>query len=149
MKMRAWQVREWCEPESMTWGEVEVPEPKAGQIRVRNHAAGLNFFDILQVQGKYQVKPPFPFVPGAEIAGEVDAVGESASRWRVGDRVLAITSGSGFAEQTVVEAAKAFAIPSGMDWAQAASMPIVYHTSYFALKVRAAVQPGEWLLVYA
>ena len=147
--MRAWQVREWCEPEAMEWAEVEVLAPKTGQIRVRNHAAALNFFDILQVQGKYQVKPPFPFVPGAEIAGEVEAVGENVTQWRVGDRVLAITSGSGFAEQTVVEATKAFAIPSGMDWAQAASMPIVYHTSYFALKVRAAVQHGEWLLVHA
>ena len=69
--MRAWRVHEWGEPESMRLEDVETPEPAAGQVRLRNAAAALNFFDILQVQGKYQVKPPLPFSPGFEIAGEV------------------------------------------------------------------------------
>ena len=73
--MKAWRVHAWGEPETMTLDEVAVAEPDAGQVRIRNHAAALNFFDILQVQGKYQVKPPFPFTPGAEVAGIVDAVG--------------------------------------------------------------------------
>ena len=66
---------------TMTFEDVAMPEPGAGEVRIRNHAAGLNFFDILQVQGKYQIKPPFPFTPGAEVAGVVDAVG--AGRVRV------------------------------------------------------------------
>jgi NADPH2:quinone reductase len=133
----------------MQWAEIEAPVPKAGEVRVRNRAAALNFFDILQIQGKYQVKPTFPFTPGAEIAGEIDAIGESVTAWRVGDRVLGLPGGSGFAEQTVLDASKVFRVPRGMDWAQAAAFPIVYHTSYFALKDRGEVRPGEWLLVHA
>ena len=123
--------------------------PAQGQVRVRNRAAALNFFDILQIQGKYQIKPPFPFTPGAEISGEIDAVGEGVSGWKPGDRVLGFPGGSGFAEQTILEASKVFRIPEGMTWAQAAAMPIVYHTSWFAFKDRADLRAGEWLLVHA
>jgi NADPH2:quinone reductase len=133
----------------MEWAEVDAPEPGQGQVRVRNRAAALNFFDILQIQGKYQVKPPFPFTPGAEISGEIDAVGAGVSGWKVGDAVLGMPGGAGFAEQTVLEATKIFRLPAGMDWAQAAAMPIVYQTSWFALKERGALQAGEWLLVHA
>jgi NADPH:quinone reductase len=147
--MRAWTVQAWCEPEGMEWSETGTPEPKAGQVRVRNRAAALNFFDILQIQGKYQVKPPFPFTPGAEISGEIDAVGEGVTQWKPGDRVLAMPNGSGFAEYTAVDATRVFRIPVGMDWAQAAAMPVIYHTSWFALRDRAALREGEWLLVHA
>lgn len=147
--MRSWLVKDWCEPEGMEWAEVDVPVPGPGQVRVRNRAAALNFFDILQIQGKYQVKPPFPFTPGAEIAGEVDAVGEGVTGWNSGDEVLGFPGGSGFAEATVLDADKIFRIPVCMEMAQAAAMPIVYHTSYFALKDRAQIRAGEWLLVHA
>ncbi len=149
MKTKAWLVRQWCEPEDMEWSEIDAPEPGPGQVRIRNNAAALNFFDILQVQGKYQVKPPFPFTPGAEVAGEVDAVGPGVTQWAPGDHVLAFTDGSGFAEQTVVDASKVFRIPKGMDFTQAASMPIIYQTSLFALRDRGALREGEWLLVHA
>jgi NADPH2:quinone reductase len=149
MRSWAWRVREWCEPEAMQWEEIDVPDPAAGQVRVRNRAAALNFFDILQIQGKYQVRPPFPFTPGAEIAGEIDAVGEGVNQWSPGDRVLAIPEGSGFAEQTLVESSKVYRIPEGMNWAQAAAMPIVYQTSHFGLRERAQLRAGEWLLVHA
>ncbi|HVW83738.1 MAG TPA: NADPH:quinone oxidoreductase family protein, partial [Bryobacteraceae bacterium] len=141
--------REWCEPEGMAWAEVDAPEPGPGQVRIRNRAAALNFFDILQIQGKYQVKPPFPFTPGAEIAGEIEAVGDGVTTWSNGDRVLALPQGWGFAESTVVDAANVFRVPEGMSWAQAAALPIVYQTSYFALRERGQLQPGEWLLVHA
>jgi len=147
--MRAWQVREWCEPDGLELCDVATSEPQPGQVRVRNRAAALNFFDILQIQGKYQVKPPFPFTPGAEIAGEIDAVGDQVSQWRVGDRVIGLPGGSGFAEQTVLDASKVFRIPAGMDWTAAAAFPIVYHTSYLALKDRGKLREGEWLLVHA
>lgn len=133
----------------MEWTEVDAPEPGPEQIRIRNQAAGLNFFDILQVQGKYQVKPAFPFTPGAEISGEVELVGAGVSTFRPGDRVLAISFGNGLAERTVVDAARVFSIPNGMEWPQAAALPIVYHTAYHALTDRARLQPGEWLLVHA
>jgi NADPH:quinone reductase len=62
--MKAWRVLEFCEPEQMQLQDLPVPEPKAGEVRIKNHAAALNFFDILLIQGKYQVKPQRPFTPG-------------------------------------------------------------------------------------
>lgn len=147
--MKAWLVRRWCGPEEMEFAEVDLPEPGPGQVRIRNRAAALNFFDILQIQGKYQVKPPFPFTPGAEIAGVIDAVGPDVADFQQGARVLALPQIGGFAEYTVVDASKVFAVPDGMGWSQAAAMPIVYHTSHFALRDRARLREGEWLLVHA
>ena len=147
--MKAWQVSEWCEPEQMKLAEVVVPEPKSGEVRIRNHAAALNFFDILQIQGKYQTKPPLPFTPGAEVAGVVEAVGPGVDQLSVGDRVMGSGGLGGFAEYTITPAARTFRIPQAMDFATAAAMQIVYLTSYLALKVRAAIKDQEWLLVHA
>jgi NADPH2:quinone reductase len=147
--MKAWRVHAWGEPETMSLEEIPMAEPGPGQVRIRNHAAGLNFFDILQVQGKYQVKPPFPFTPGAEVAGIVDAAGPGVTEFATGQRVLAITHGAGMAEYTLSRVDMTFPVPAGMDFAAAAALPIVYHTSYFALRDRAPVRTGEWLLVHA
>lgn len=147
--MKAWQVTAWGEPEQMTLADIPIPEPSAGQIRIANRAAALNFFDILQVQGKYQVKPAFPFTPGAELSGVVDALGAGVSGLAIGDRVSAMPMIGAFAEYSVVPAASVFRMPREMDFPEAAAMPIVYHTSYFALRQRAALQKDEWLLVHA
>ncbi len=147
--MRAWQVTEWCEPEGMTLADVAVPDPGAGQVRIHNRAAALNFFDILEIGGKYQVRPPFPFIPGAEVGGVIDAVGPGVDGLAVGNRVLAISSLGGFGEYCLAPARMTFPIPDSMTFAEAAAMPIVYQTSYLALMVRGALQPGEWLLVHA
>src|SRR5882672_8641289 len=147
--MKAWQVSEWCEPEQMKLADIPVPAPVSGEVRIRNHAAALNFFDILQIQGKYQTKPPLPFTPGAEVAGVVDAVGHGVDHLSVGDRVMGSGALGGFAEYTVTRSAKTFRIPAAMDFAEAAAMLIVYQTSYLALKVRAAIRAQEWLLVQA
>jgi NADPH2:quinone reductase len=147
--MRAWQVRQWGDPESMVWAEVPLPEPGPGEVRVRNRAAGLNFFDILQVQGKYQVKPAFPFTPGAEIAGEVDAVGPGVTGCPRGSPVVAICHQNGYAEYTVITREKLWPMVDGIDFATAAAMPIAYQTAFFALNNRARLCRGEWLLVHA
>jgi len=147
--MKAWQVRAWGEPETMELSEVDLPVPGAHQVRIRNHAAGLNFFDILQVQGKYQIKPPFPFTPGAEVAGTVDAMGSDVVGFAPGDSVMALTFQGGFAEYSIAEAGRTFAIPQPMDFLTASTVPVVYQTSLFALRERAALKPGEWLLVHA
>jgi NADPH2:quinone reductase len=147
--MRAWRVHAWGEPEAMTLDEVAVAEPDAGQVRIRNHAAALNFFDILQVQGKYQVKPPFPFTPVAEVAGVIDGVGSGVSSVKEGDRVMAIPRGGAFGEYSIAPEASVFAIPETMGFEEAASMPIVYQTGYFAMTHRYQVREGEWLLVHA
>lgn len=147
--MRAWQAAEWGEPDKLRLNEVPTPEPGASQVRIRNRAAALNFFDLLQIQGKYQVKAPLPFTPGAEVAGIVEAVGPAVTSVQTGDSVLAFTNGGGYAEASIADSFRVFRIPEGMDFAEAAAMPIVYHTSWFALKQRAFLKEGEWLLVHA
>jgi NADPH2:quinone reductase len=146
--MKGWRVHAWGEPETMVLEDVAEPSPGAGQVRIRNRAAALNFFDILQVQGKYQVKPPFPFTPGAEVAGVIDAVGEGAP-FHAGDRVMAMPHGGGFAEFSVAPVSSVFTIPEGMGFDEAAAMPIVYHTSDFAFTHRTKLTSGEWVLVHA
>ncbi len=147
--MKAWQVNAWGEPESMSLEDLQPPDPGPGKVRIRTHAAGLNFFDILQIQGKYQVKPPFPFTPGAEAAGLVDAVGQGVTALRPGDRVLAIVFGGGMGEFAIARADRTLRIPPEMPFTEGAAMPIVYHTTWFALTHRTVIHPGEWLLVHA
>jgi NADPH:quinone reductase-like Zn-dependent oxidoreductase len=147
--MKSWRVHAWSEPEAMAFEDIPEPMPGRGQVRIRNRAAALNFFDILQVQGKYQIKPPFPFIPGAEVAGIVDEVGEGVGSVKAGDRVMAMTHGGGFAEASLAPAANVFLVPSRMSFEEAAAMPIVYHTSYFAFTHRITIVPGEWILVHA
>jgi NADPH2:quinone reductase len=147
--MKAWRVHDWCEPDQMKFEDIPVPEPKPGEIRIQNRAAALNFFDILMIQGKYQTKPPRPFTPGSEVAGVVDAVGEGASEFQVGDRVQAMATGGTFCEYSIAPAAKAFRIPDAMSFDEAAAMIVIYQTSYFALTHRTTIKPGEWLLVHA
>jgi NADPH2:quinone reductase len=147
--MRAVVVDRWMEPRELAVREVPEPAPRPGALSVEVRAAGCNFFDILMVQGRYQVKPAFPFVPGAEIAGVVRAVGEGVRGFAPGDRVFGTAGLGGFAEVALLPAASAFALPGGMSFEEGASLPIVYPTSYAGLVFRAALQPGEDLLVHA
>jgi NADPH2:quinone reductase len=147
--MRAIVVDHWMEPSDLAVREVPDPTVGAGTLRVRVRAAGCNFFDILMVRGKYQVRPPFPFVPGAELAGVVEEVGADVEGFAVGDRVLSSAGLGAFAEQAVVPARATYRLPDGMSFDAGAAFPIVYPTSYAALVFRAPVKPGEWLLVHA
>lgn len=149
--MWGWQVRELGAPSDvLTWTELPDPEPGPGQVLVRVHAVACNFPDILVCQGRYQEKPALPFTPGLEIAGEVVAAGEGA-RAAVGDRVLGTPpmGRGGYAEMAVLDAASTFPWPEGMTAAQAAGMFITYQTGVCALHHRAALRPGETLLVHA
>jgi NADPH2:quinone reductase len=149
--MKSWQVHELGEPEDvLTFAELPDPEPGPGQVLVRVAAVACNFPDILVCQGRYQEKPPLPFTPGMEIAGEVVAAGEGAAA-AVGDRVLGTPpmGRGGFAELAVLDAASTLPWPDGMTAGQAAGMFVTYQTGYCALHHRAALQPGETLLVHA
>ncbi len=126
--------------------ETRVPEPGPGQVRVDVKAAALNYPDALMVQGRYQVKPPLPFVPGAEFAGVVSAVGSDVSRFKVGDRVVALGLG-GFAEEAVVDAVKAMQLPDAMTFEDASAFFLTYCTSLRGLKDCAHLRAGESLLV--
>ena len=123
-----------------------VPGPDDAVIDVM--AAGVNFPDTLIIQGKYQVRPPLPFVPGAEAAGVVRAVGANVNHIQPGARVIALGNHYGsFAEQQAVPGASLLPMPDEMDFITGAGFGLTYGTSYYALKQRAALQPGETLLV--
>ena len=123
--MRAVVVDRWMEPSELSVGEFPEPESLPGRLQVEVRAAGCNFFDILMVQGKYQVKPPFPFVPGAEVAGIVRGVGEGVDGFSVGDQVFGTSGLGGFAEQVSLPAAGAYALPEGMSFEAGAALPII------------------------
>ncbi|MEE3330123.1 MAG: NADPH:quinone oxidoreductase family protein [Myxococcota bacterium] len=147
--MRAVVVEQWMQPSELCVSEVPEPEVGSGCLKIETRAAALNFFDLLIVQGKYQAKPAFPFVPGGEFAGEVIAVGEGVTQFAVGDRVLTSGMLGGYAERAVVPESKCIAVPPSLGFAEAAALPIAYCTSYAALVFRAALSEGETLLVHA
>jgi NADPH2:quinone reductase len=127
--------------------EVLDPTPKAGEVVLDVKAIGVNFPDTLIIADKYQFKPPRPFSPGGEVAGVVEAVGEGVKHVRRGDRVIAVPGWGGMVERLAVPAAGVMKIPDGMDFQTAAALTMTYGTSYYALKDRANLQPGERLLV--
>jgi len=147
--MRAVVVDRWMEPAELVVRELPDPVVGPGQLGVDVKAAGCNFFDILIVQGRYQVKPPFPFIPGGEIAGVVREIGQGVSGFAVGDRVLASAPMGGYADRIAIPASFAHRMPDAMSFEEGASFPIVYPTSYAGLVYRAALKPGETLLVHA
>ena len=152
--MRAWVVREFGEPaDVLRLAELPDPQPGPNQVLIRVQAAACNFFDILLCQGRYQVKPDLPFVLGAEVAGEIIAVGDAAAgpdvSWQVGDRVISYGLAGGYAELIAVDQSQVRPWPAGMTPGQAAGMFITYQTGYCALHHRARLQPGETLLVHA
>lgn len=134
-------------PETLELTELPDPEPKKGELIVRVRAAGVNFPDTLMIRDLYQMKPPRPFAPGGEIAGEVVAIGEGVLGFEVGDRVLALTGHGGFATHLALKAASAIKIPDAMPYEDAACFIFTYGTSHHALKDRAQIQPGESLLI--
>lgn len=118
-----------------------------GNVRIRVHAAGINFADTLMIRGQYQVKPPLPFSPGLEVAGEVIEIADGVSRVAVGQRVMAVIGHGGYAEEVIAPEDNIYAIPDTMDWVGAAGFPIVYGTSGDALMRDKAVKSGDVLLV--
>ena len=129
--------------------ETNWPEPEIGEhdILLDVKAAGLNFPDVLMIQGKYQSQPPMPFVPGGECAGIVAAVGDKVTRFKVGDKAIASTGIGAFSERIAANEYAAFPMPEALSFEQAAGVCITYFTSYHAFKQRANLQPGETVLV--
>jgi len=150
--VRAWRVHELGDPaDVLTLEDVPSPAPGPGEVRLDVAAASLNFPDVLLCRGEYQVKPALPFTPGSEVAGTVSATGEGVDTVREGERVIAIPKfgDGGLAEETLAAAATVYPIPDSLDWPAAAALHITYQTGHLALHRRAALQPGETLLVHA
>ena len=145
--MHAWLCTTLDGVDALVWQEMPTPEPKAGEVRIAIHAASLNFPDLLTVQGKYQIKPPLPFVPGSEFAGLVDALGEGVTHLKVGAPVAAIGSSGGFGTHAVVNAMQALPLPPGFALTDGAAFAFTYGTSHHALIDRAQLKAGETVLV--
>jgi NADPH2:quinone reductase len=145
--MKAVLCRSYGPPENLTLEEVADPQPGPGQVLIDVRSAGLNFPDTLQIAGKYQFQPPFPFTPGCEVSGVVAEVGEGVTRLKHGDRVMALPGIGGLAERAVAAADVVVPMPASMDFDTAAAFGLVYGTSYHALRQRAQLQPGETLVV--
>ncbi|MFC4671944.1 NADPH:quinone oxidoreductase family protein [Seohaeicola nanhaiensis] len=134
-------------PETLQLTEMEAPNPGPGQVLLRVHATGANFPDTLIIRDLYQFKPPRPFAPGGEMAGEVQALGEGVTNVKVGDRVVALTGHGGYATHALAEAKRLVPIPDDMPYEDAACFFFTYGTSHHALKDRAHLKAGETLLI--
>jgi NADPH2:quinone reductase len=133
--------------EQLVLEEIAPRKPGPGEVAIAVRACGVNFFDALIVQGKYQTRPPVPFSPGGEVAGVVHAVGPGVTGLTAGARVLAFTGHGGYAQELIADAASVVALPEQMDFVTAAAFPITYGTAYHALKDRGQLRSGETLLV--
>lgn len=129
--------------------ETDWPEPPVGanEVLIDVRAAGVNFPDVLMIQGKYQFQPELPFIPGGECAGVISAVGSDVTRFAVGDEVVTYGGSGAFCEKMAAPEAGVFIKPGGLSFAEAAGVSVNYFTSYYALKQRGELQEGETLLV--
>lgn len=137
--MRAVVCQQWGDPDSLTLGEIKCPEAGPDQVKIRVHAASLNFADILMVGGTYQEKPAFPFSPGMEVAGEIIDTGQ---------RVMAVLDWGGFAQYAIANTSDVMDIPNAMSFEAAAAFPIAYGTAHIALADKAGLKNGESLIVH-
>jgi NADPH2:quinone reductase len=134
-------------PETLVLEDIPAPDLKPGTVLVEVKACGVNFPDVLILEDRYQVKPPRPFTPGSEVSGVVTAVGEGVTTLRPGDRVLGNCAFGGMAEVVRAEPHRLIKMPDGMPFDEGAAFILTYGTSYYALKWKGRIQPGETLLV--
>ncbi|MEO7940989.1 MAG: alcohol dehydrogenase catalytic domain-containing protein, partial [Burkholderiaceae bacterium] len=145
--MHAWICDDPTGIDALRWKELPTPQPGPGEVLVEIKAASLNFPDLLIVQNKYQTKPELPFVPGSEYAGVVVAVGDGVQQLQVGQAVACLAGTGGFGTHTIAKARGCMPLPKGFSFVDAAAFIMTYATSYHALIDRAALQPGETVLV--
>jgi NADPH2:quinone reductase len=145
--MRAVRCLAYGEPETLVVADVPPPAAGVGEVRVRVAAASVNYPDVLLVRNEYQVSIPPPFTPGSDFAGTIAATGGGVTTWRVGDRVCGTVFVGAFAERVAAAAAMLMPVPANVGFPAAAAFPVAYTTAYDALRLTAAVQPGERVLV--
>jgi NADPH2:quinone reductase len=145
--MKAVLCNAYCGPEGLELTDIDDPVAAPGEAVIAIKAAALNFFDLLMIQGKYQIKPPFPFSPAAEVAGIIETVGEGVADLKPGDRVVATCGYNGAREKIALPAHAIVKIPDNLDFDRAAGIIITYGTALHALEDRASPKPGETLTV--
>src|SRR5437899_6622938 len=145
--MRAVICRAWGAVDDLTLQDVAAPAPGRGQVVINVHATGVNYADSIMVAGRYQTRPTLPFSPGLEAAGVVTQCGDGVTRYKPGDRVMAILAYGGLAEMAVADEAETFAVPDAMPFDEAGAFPIAYISSHVAIRWQGRLEPGETLLV--
>ena len=145
--MRVVQISEFAGPQALRLEETDEPVPGPGEVAIRVSAVGLNFFDTLVLRNKYQVTPPLPFSPGAEVSGTIEKLGAEVTGLSVEERVVAFIGGNGCREKVVTKAKNAIPIPEGVSDDEAAAIPVTYGTALHALKDRAHLKEGETVAV--
>ena len=145
--MKAVLCKSFGAPDQLTVEDIESPLVKRDEVKIRVRACGVNFPDALMIQGLYQLKPPFPFSPGLEVAGDIIEVGPGVDTERVGQRIMATMMYGGFAEEVVVPQSAALPMPANMSYETGAGFPLAYGTAHVALSCRAQLNAGEILLV--
>ena len=145
--MKALQCVELGGPDKLEINVVDSPSAIPGHVVIDVKSGSINFPDVLMIPGLYQFQPPLPFTPGGESAGIISEVGEDVTKYKVGDKVFAMTGTGAFAEKKLAHEASCTLIPDSMDYDSAAALSMTYGTSLYALKQRANIQPGETLLV--
>ncbi len=134
-------------PEAMEFMDIPDPVAGEGEVVIRVMAAGVNFPDALIIEDKYQFKPERPFAPGGEVAGIVESVGAGVSHLKIGQRVIGSSGWGGFAEKVKLQATRVLPMPDSMPFDEASAFILTYGTSYYALKDRAQLKPGETVLI--
>ena len=145
--MQAWLCENPVGVDALTWTSLPTPQPGPGQVLIAIKAASLNFPDLLIVQNKYQMKPPLPFVPGAEYAGVIEAVGAGLTHLSVGQSVACLSGTGGFGTHALAPAAACMPLPEGFAYVDAAAFVMTYATSWHALMDRGQLKAGETVLV--
>ncbi len=146
--MRAVRCHDWMPYQELPLEDIPSPVLGAGQVRIGVHYAGVSFATSLVTMGRYQRRPPRPFSPGTEIAGEVLEVAPGVTQVACGDRVCAAIDWGGHAEEVVTDPATVYKLPASMPFHVAPQFPASYATALAALDWRARLQPGETLLVH-
>jgi len=147
MDMRALLSKAPGGPETLEIDTLPDPVAGKGQVIVAVKACSINYPDVLIIEDKYQFKPPRPFAPGHEVAGDVVEVGEGVSGYKVGDRVIGAIGSGGYATEAVIDQGQLLPMPKNMSYEDGAAFTMTYGTSYYALKQRSSMKPGETLLV--
>ena len=145
--MRAVICDRWCRIEDLRIGELPDPVPADDEVLIRVHATAVNYADSIMIRGQYQTKPPFPFSPGLETAGEIVRCGTEVAGFVPGDRVMAILPYGGLAELATAKAAEVYPISDTMSWDDAAAFPIAYISSHVAIRWQGRLEAEEQMLV--
>lgn len=148
-KMNAVVVEEFGEPEVLQYAEVDRPEPGEGEVLIEVKAAGVNYADTMRRKNEYLKKQTVPFTPGSEVAGTVAEVGSGVENVSVGDRVVNLGDDGGYAEYAVAPASGVIPIPEGLDFDEAAAIPLQGLTAYHLMKTTGRMGEGESIVVHA